>query len=156
MLMIFEILAVGLIISAVLALFLDEVIYSVAALAGTFFFTAFIYVENGALYAAIFQIAVGVGTLAILFLSGEMLGDKPKMKTSPKRTVALVGIGAVLSLPAIFLSVSGSTGTTSGLDFGDALWNVRGLDVVLQALVILTVALGIAIVLYEKKKKGGQ
>ncbi len=154
--MIFEILAVGLIISAVLALFLDEVIYSVAALAGTFFFTAFLYVENGALYAAIFQIAVGVGTLAILFLSGEMLGDKPKMQTSPIRVGALVGAGAVLSLPAIFLSVSGSTGTTSGLDFGDALWNVRGLDVVLQALVILTVALGIAIVLYEKKKKGGQ
>jgi len=154
--MIFEILAVGLIISAVLALFLDEVIYSVAALAGTFFFTAFIYVENGALFAAIFQIAVGVGTLAILFLSGEMLGDKPKTKTSPVRVGALVGAGAVLSLPAIFLSVSGSTGTTSGLDFGDALWNVRGLDVVLQAIVILTVALGIAIVLYEKKKKGGQ
>ena len=94
--MIFEILAVGLIISAVLALFLDEVIYSVAALAGTFFFTAFLYVENGALYAAIFQIAVGVGTLAILFLSGEMLGDKPKMQTSPIRVGALVGAGAVL------------------------------------------------------------
>jgi NADH:ubiquinone oxidoreductase subunit 6 (subunit J) len=154
--MIFEILAVGLIISAVLALFLDEVIYSVAALAGTFFFTALIYVENGAVFAAIFQIAVGVGTLAILFLSGEMLGDKPKKKASPIRVAALVGIGAVLSIPAIFLSVSGSTGTTSGLDFGDALWNTRGLDVVLQALVILTVALGIAIVLYEKKKKGGQ
>jgi preprotein translocase subunit SecG len=30
------------------------------------------------------------------------------------------------------------------------------LDVVLQALVILTVALGIVIVLHEKKKKGGQ
>ncbi len=154
--MIFEILAVGLIISAVLALFLDEVIYSVAALAGTFLFTALIYVLNGALYAAIFQFAVGVGTLSILFLSGEMLGDKPKKKTSPKRTSALIGIGAVLSLPAIFLSVSGSTGTNSNLNFGDALWNVRGLDVVLQALVILTVALGIAIVLYEKKKKGGQ
>jgi NADH:ubiquinone oxidoreductase subunit 6 (subunit J) len=152
----FEILAVGLIISAILALFLDEVIYSVAALAGTFFFTALIYVLNGAVFAAIFQFAVGVGTLAILFLSGEMLGDKPTRKTSPKRTGALIGVGAVLSLPAIFLSVSGSTGTNSNLDFGDALWNVRGLDVVLQALVILTVALGIAIVLYEKKKKGGQ
>ena len=85
-----------------------------------------------------------------------MLGDKPKKKTSPKRTGALIGAGAVLSLPAIFLSVSGSTGTNSNLDFGNALWNVRGLDVVLQAIVILTVALGIAIVLHEKKKKGGQ
>jgi NADH:ubiquinone oxidoreductase subunit 6 (subunit J) len=153
---IFEILALGLIISAVLALFLDEVIYSVAALSATFFFTALIYVENNAIYAAVFQIAVAVGTLAILFLSGEMLGDKPKKKTSPKRTSALIGAGAVLSLPAIFLSVSGSPGTNSNLDFSDALWNVRGLDVVLQAIVILTVALGVAVVLYEKKKKGGQ
>jgi NADH:ubiquinone oxidoreductase subunit 6 (subunit J) len=154
--MIFEILAVGLVISAVLALFLDDVIYSVAALAGTFFFTALIYIQNGAYFAAIFQFAVGVGTLAVLFLSGEMLGDKPTKKTSTKRIGALLGAGAVLSLPAIFFSVSGSMGTNSNLDFGDALWNVRGLDVVLQALVILTVALGIVIVLYEKKKKGGQ
>lgn len=35
--MIFEILAVGLIISAILALFLDEVVYAVAALSATFF-----------------------------------------------------------------------------------------------------------------------
>ena len=154
--MIFEILAVGLIISAVLALFLDEVVYAVAALAGTFLFTALIYLENGALYAAIFQFAVGVGTLSILFLSGEMLGDKPTKKTSPQRTGALIGVGAVLSLPAILLNVSGSTLTTSNLGFGDALWNVRGLDVILQAIVILTVALGIAIVLHEKKKKGDQ
>ena len=152
--MIFEILAVGLIISAILALFLEEVIYSVAALAGTFFFTSLIYVENGAIFAAIFQFAVGIGTLAILFLSGEMLGDKPTKKTSPKRTGALIGAGAVLSLPAIFLSVSGSTGTIFDISFGDALWDVRGLDVILQAVVIFTVALGIAIVLHEKRKGG--
>jgi NADH:ubiquinone oxidoreductase subunit 6 (subunit J) len=150
---IFEILSVGLIVSAVLALFLDEVVYSVAALAGTFMFTAIIYALSGSIFAAIFQFAVSVGTLAVLFLSGEMLGDKPKKKTSPQRTAALVGAGVLLSLPAIFLSVSGTTGATSTDSFGDALWNVRGLDVVLQAVVILTVALGIAIVLYERRKK---
>ena len=150
--MIFEIIAVGLIISAVLALFLDEVVYSVAALSGTFFFIALLYLENGALYAAIFQFAVGVGTLAILFLSGEMLGDKPAKKTSPQRVGALIGVGAVLSLPAIFLSVSGSTATIPESSIGDALWNIRGLDVLLQALVIFTVALGIAIILHEKRK----
>jgi NADH:ubiquinone oxidoreductase subunit 6 (subunit J) len=150
---IFEILSVGLIVSAVLALFLDEVVYSVAALAGTFMFTAVIYALSGSIFAAIFQFAVSVGTLAVLFLSGEMLGDKPKKKTSPQRTAALVGAGVLLSLPAIFLSVSGTAGATSTDSFGDALWNVRGLDVVLQAIVILTVALGIAIVLYERRKK---
>lgn len=150
---IFEILSVGLIVSAVLALFLDEVIYSVAALSATFLLTAVIYALNGSIYAAIFQFAVSIGTLAILFLSGEMLGDKPTKKASPTRTGLLVGAGVLLSLPAIFLSISGTPGAMSTNDFGDALWNLRGLDVVLQAIVILTVAIGIAIVLFERRKK---
>jgi NADH:ubiquinone oxidoreductase subunit 6 (subunit J) len=153
--MILEIISVGLIVSACLALFTDEMVYAVAALAGTFFFTAILYILNGSPFAAIFQFVVGVGTLAILFLSGEMLGEKSAKKTSPKKTFALIGIGVVLSLPAIFLSVTGPSGQTSDASFGDALWNLRGLDVILQALVVLTVALGIAIVLYQKKK-GGQ
>ena len=152
--MILEVLSIGLIVSACLALFLDEAVYPVAALAGTFLFTALLYVVNGAVYAAIFQFAVGVGTLAILFLSGEMLSDKPTKKTSPKKTVALIGAGVVLSLPAIFLSVSGSTGVYSDTSFGNALWNLSGVDVILQALVILTVALGIAIILYERRNGG--
>lgn len=152
--MILEILSIGLIISACLALFLDEVVYSVAAFAGTFLFTALLYALSGSIYAAVFQFSVGVGTLAVLFLSGEMLSDKPVKRTSPQKFGALVGIGVVLSLPAIFLSVSTSTATVSFADtsFGNALWNWNGLDVILQALVLLTVALGIAIILYEHKK----
>ena len=151
--LIIEIFSVGLLVSAVLALFIDEVIYSVAALAGTFLFIALIYALSGALFAGIFQFSVGVGTLAILFLSGEMLGDKPLKKTSSLRVAALVAGGIILSFPAIFLSVSGVSGANSNVDFGEALWNQRGLDVVLQALVIFTVALGIAIVLYQRRKK---
>ena len=149
---VFEILSVGLIVSAVLALFLDEVVYAVAALAGTFLFTAIIYALNGSVFAAIFQFAVSVGTLSILFLSGEMLGDKPTKKTSSNRVLALIAGGVALSLPAIFLSISGVSGATSDISFGDALWGTRGMDVIFQALVILTVAMGIAIVLYQKKK----
>ncbi|MGA2681079.1 MAG: NADH-quinone oxidoreductase subunit J [Candidatus Bathyarchaeia archaeon] len=152
--MILEILSVGLLVSACLALFLDEVIYSVAALSGTFLFTALLYAVNGAVYAAIFQFAVGVGTLAILFLSGEMLSNKSTKKTPPAKTFALIGAGVVLSLPAIFLSISSSSGNYSPVSFGEALWNFNGLDVVLQALVILTVTLGIAIVLYEQRNGG--
>jgi NADH:ubiquinone oxidoreductase subunit 6 (subunit J) len=149
--MILEILSIGLIISACLALFIDEAVYSVAALAGTFLFTALLYALNGGLYVAIFQFAIGIGTLAILFLSGEMLSDKPTQKTSTIRAVGVIGAGAVLSLPAIFLSISGSTSTGTGVLFGDALWNFRGMDVVVEGLVVLTIALGAAIVLYEKR-----
>ena len=152
--MILEILSVGLIISACLALFLDEAVYSVAALAGTFLFTALLYVLNGAVFVAVFQFAVGVGTLAILFLSGEMLSDKPTKKTSLKSTAVLIGVGVVLSLPAIFVSVSGVASSGADVTFGDALWNLNGLDVVLQGLVILMVAVGTAIVLYQKRSGG--
>lgn len=150
---IINILAVGLIVSAILALFLDEVVYSVAALAGTFLCTALIYVFSGAIYAGIFQFAVSIGTLAILFLSGEMLGEKPTRKASPTRTGGLIGAGLLLSLPAIFLSVSGISEVAPDVQFGEALWNIRGVDVVLSAVVILTLALGIGIVLFERRKK---
>jgi len=151
--MIFEILAIGLIISAILALFLDEVVYSVAALSGIFIFTAIIYLLNGAIFAAIFQFVVGIGTLAVLFLSGEMLGEEPARKASPLRIAGLIGAGFLLALPAIFLSVSGQNSAGPGVDLSDALWNLRGADVLLQALVILTIAMGIIIVLYERRKK---
>lgn len=150
--MILEVLSVGLIVSAVLALFLDEVQYAVAALAGTFLFTALIYALSGSIYGAVFQFAVGVGTLAILFLSGEMLSEKPLKKTSPGKFAALVGAGVALSLPEIFLSVSGTPAASSDASFGVALWDLRGLDVVLQSVVVLTIALGLFIVLYQKKR----
>jgi len=153
--MILEILSIGLIVSACLALFLDEAVYSVAALAGTFLFTALIYALDGAVFVAIFQFAVGVGTLTILFLSGELLSEKPVSKTSPNKALALIAGGVVLSLPALFLSISGSTSAGVNISFGNGLWNLNGMDVILQGLVILTVALGIVIVLYEKRS-GGQ
>jgi NADH:ubiquinone oxidoreductase subunit 6 (subunit J) len=150
--MILEILAAGLIISACLAIFLDEAIYSVSALAIAFFFTSFLYVLSDAIFVAIFQFTVGVGTLAILFLSGEMLSEKPNKKTSLGKSLMIVMMGALLSFPAILLSLSSPATIEFNIEFGEALWNLRAVDVVLQGLVIMTVALGTAIILYEKKK----
>ena len=150
--MIFEILGAGLVISACLAIFLDEPIYAVASMADTFLFTALLYALNDAPYVAVFQFAVGIGTLAILFLSGEMLSEKPATKTSPQKAVAVGLVGVVLSLPMMFLNISSPNTTPYSVSFGDALWNLRATDVVLQGLVIMTVAMGIAIVLYERKR----
>jgi NADH:ubiquinone oxidoreductase subunit 6 (subunit J) len=148
--MILELLSVGLIVSACLAIFLDEAVYSVAALAGTFFLTALLYAFSDAPFVAIFQFAVGAGTLAILFLSGEMLSEKPA-KTTRKNLFSIIVVGTLLSLPAIFFSISGPTNVFSEISFGEALWNLRAGDVVLQGLVIMAVTLGIAIVLHEKR-----
>ncbi len=152
--MILEALSAGLVITACLAIFLDEAVYSVVALAGTFLFTSLLYALSGAVFVAVFQFAVGAGTLAILFLSGEMLSEKPLKKTQPKNLLAVILVGALLSLPAMFLTISTPGNETSGVSFGEALWTLRAGDVVLQGLVIMTVALGIAIVLHEKRNGG--
>ena len=150
-----EIISAGLVVSACLAIFLDEAVYSVAALAGTFVLTALLYALNGAVFAAVFQFAVGMGTLAILFLSGEMLSEKSEKKTRKAPLIGVVVAGIALSLPVMFLRISSSTAAShTDVSFGDALWNLRSVDVVLQGLVVMTVALGIAIVLHQKKRHG--
>ena len=154
--MILEALSAGLVITACLAIFLDEAVYSVVALAGTFLFTSLLYALSGAVFVAVFQFAVGAGTLAVLFLSGEMLSEKPLKKTQPKNLLTVVVAGALLSLPPIFLSIATPANEVSGVSFGEALWTLRAGDVVLQGLVVMTVALGIAIVLYEKRNGGKQ
>ncbi len=149
--MILEVLSVGLVVSACLAIFLDEAVYSITALTGTFLLTALLYALNGAIFVAVFQFAVGVGTLAILFLSGEMLSEKPTKKTSSKNLAGVAVLGVLLSLPPLLLSISGPNNSITDVSFGEALWNLRAGDVVLQGLVIIGAALGIAIILYEKK-----
>jgi len=151
--MILEIVGIGLLISACLAIFLDEAVYSVAALAATFVMTALLYALSGAVFVAVFQFAMAIGTVAILFLSGEMLSEKSLKKTTPALSAAVVGLGVVLALPALFFSISTPNNFTADISFGDSLWNLRAFDVVLQGIVILTVALGIAIILYNKKRK---
>jgi NADH:ubiquinone oxidoreductase subunit 6 (subunit J) len=146
-----EIVSIGLVVSACLAIFLDEAVYSVAALAATFVLTSALYAFTGAIFVAIFQFAVGIGTLSILFLSGEMLSEKPLTKTKPITFIGVAVLGAILSLPAIFFSISSPSLVSSATTLGDALWNFDAVDVVLQGLVILTVAIGIVIVLHERK-----
>jgi NADH:ubiquinone oxidoreductase subunit 6 (subunit J) len=152
--MIVELLAVGLVVSVCLAVYLDEAIYSVASLAFAFIFLTVLYVLNDAVFVAVFQLAVGAGTLAVLFLAGEMLSEKPDKEKS-LRNVFLVGVLAlVLAFPSIFFSVAVTpANVSSSVTFGGALWDLRAVDVILQGLVILTVALGVAIILHERRER---
>ncbi|MEM2881301.1 MAG: NADH-quinone oxidoreductase subunit J [Candidatus Methanomethylicaceae archaeon] len=149
--MIIELLAVGLVVSVCLAIYLDEAVYSVASLACMFVLMAFLYALNDAVFVAVFKLAVGAGTSTVLFLAGEMLSAKPEKEKPLKKIFPVVLLAIVLFLPSIFLSVSVTPGNVSpSFSFADALWNLRAIDVILQGLVIMTVALGIAIVLHER------
>jgi len=152
--MVLELLAVGLVVSAFLAVCLDRAVYSVASLAGTLILVAILYALNDAVFAAVFQLAIGVGTLAVLFLSSEMLSEKPGVKKPLKNMFLAITAALILSIPSVLLSIGTSpTSVSSGVSFSEALWKLRAIDVVLQGLVIITVALGITIVLHEKKER---
>ena len=150
--MILELLAVGLVLSACLAIYLDEAVYSVAALAVMFILMAILYALNDAIFVALFQFAVGIGTLSVLFLSAEMLSEKTE-KVPLKHVFWVVVAGILLSVPAIFLSVTKpSVNVSLDVSFAQALWNLRATDVVVQGLVMMTVAIGAVIILYERKE----
>ena len=152
--MILELLGLGLVVSAFLAVYLDDAVYSVASLTGTLILTVVLYALNDATFAAVFQLAICVGTLSILFLSGEMLSEKPSGKKPLKNSFLAIAAALLLSIPSVFLSVGAiPTSVSSEVSFPEALWNLRAIDIVLQGLVIMTVASGIAIVLHEKKEK---
>lgn len=151
--MIVELIAVGLVVSACLAVYLDEAIYSVTSLACMFVFTSILYALSGATFAAVFQLAVGTGTLAVLFLAGEMFSEKPKDEKPLKNILLVVAVALLLALPPIFLSVSAPlANVSSSFSFAQTLWDLRAVDVILQGLVIIAVAMGIAIILHERKE----
>ncbi|HMF32875.1 MAG TPA: NADH-quinone oxidoreductase subunit J [Candidatus Lokiarchaeia archaeon] len=152
---ILTVLTVGLVVSAFMAIYLDEAVYSVASLACTLILLAIIYAIYGAIFAAVFQLAAGVSTLAVLFLTGEMLSEKTTERQSRKKIVFAVIIGLLLSIPTLYLTVPIPVLPSSypQLNFPEEIWNLRSIDVVLQGVVILIIALGIAIILYEKKER---
>ncbi|MGB8779161.1 MAG: NADH-quinone oxidoreductase subunit J [Candidatus Bathyarchaeia archaeon] len=151
---ILEILAIALVVSALLAVILDDAVYSVASLAITLMLVAILYSLNDASFAAVFQLGISIGTLAVLFLSGETLSEKTKERKPLRKAFLATIAGILLSVPSFLFSVGAPSSTTSSdVSFPEALWNLRAIDIVLQGLVILTVALGIAIVLRTKKDR---
>ncbi len=153
--MILELLAIGLVVSAFLAVHLDDAVYSVVSLAGTLILMAILYSLSDATFVAVFQLAIAVGTLAVLFLSSEMLSEKQDGQKSSKNVLLSLAAALLLSIPSIFISIGTVPAiVSSNISFPEALWSFRSIDVILQGLVIMTVALGIAIVLQEKKERG--
>ena len=152
--MIGELIAVGLVVSAFIAVYVEEAVYSVASLAITLTLAAILYSLNEAGFAAIFQFAISAGTLAVLFLSGETLTEKKNGEKPLQKLPLGLAAGLILSIPSLLFSFQTvAAGIHPEVQFPDALWNLRAIDVILQGLVILTVASGVAIILNEKRRK---
>jgi len=152
--LIYELIVAGIMISACLAIYFEEAIYSLFSLTIMFILTALLYSLNGAVYAALFQLTMGAGALAVFFLLSEELTEKNKAKNTLKRALLTVAISLLLVVLTIFSPADNIIASFScNVLFPSALWELRNVDVVLQSLVILTVVLGASMVLYERRRK---
>lgn len=149
--MLFEtILAIGMVASAVFAIYLKETVASVLSLSTMMILLAILYFYLGAPFAAIFQLALGTGTAAIFLLAGDTLTKKNDEKTSQKTMFLAIIAAVVLCVPVVFGSIATEFfGSSLDISISSALWEIRELDVLAQGLVVLTAALGVAILLKE-------
>lgn len=146
--------AIGMVVSAVFAIYLKETIASVLSLSTMMLLLSLIYFNLNSPFAAIFQLGLGVGTAAIFLLAGDTLTKKSNLKSSNRtKAIALIA-SAILSIPVILLRIETQI-IKSSFDFSlsSILWDLRAIDVLAQGLVVLTVALGVALFIEERRKK---
>jgi NADH:ubiquinone oxidoreductase subunit 6 (subunit J) len=144
-------LAVGLVFSAFFAIYLKETVASVLSLSSMLILLSLLYFSLNAPFAAVFQLALGIGTAAIFLLAGDTLTKKSNAITSSKQKVLAIIASLLLSIPVILGTETTETfPRTVSLTLSKALWELRSIDVIAQGLVILAVAIGVALLLREE------
>jgi multisubunit Na+/H+ antiporter MnhB subunit len=147
-------LAIGLVTSAVFAIYLKETVSSVLSLSIMMILLSLLYFNLNAPFAAIFQLALGTGTAAIFLLAGDTLTKKRDEKTSTKTVFMGLVASAILSIPVIVGTVAiPSFSSSLDLSLSSALWDLRAVDVLAQGLVVLTAALGVVLLLKEERRQ---
>jgi len=150
------ILAGALVISAFLSIYLERVTHAVISFAIMFILLSGLYFSLNAPFAAIFQLTIGIGTVIVFFLLGEMTSPKRRIKQSFRNVVLGIIVAIVLTLPSILVTIrSESSMIDESVSFASALWNLRGLDITAQGLIILMISLGVAIAIKRGGKSNG-
>ena len=148
------VLAIGMVTSAVFAIYLKETVSSVLSLSTMMILLSLLYFSLNAPFAAIFQLSLGTGTAAIFLLAGDSLTKKSDTKTTTKTIFMGLIVSAILSVPVVVGTVATQTFTSSlDLSLSSALWDLRAIDVLAQGLVVLMAALGVAILLKEERRR---
>lgn len=149
---------VGAIGCAIQAIRVKRLLTSALWLAGASASVALLLYLLGAPEVAVVELSVGAGLVTVLFVFAiNIAGEEPvQVRSLIPRPVAwgLIGLALVLlawlSLPRLEVSLPGSVAA----GFASVLWEQRGLDVLLQVVLIFAGVLGVLGLLAESKSSG--
>jgi len=152
-------LLIGLVIFAVLAILLRDLLRSAIALAVASLLLGIIFFRMNAPYAGVFEISVVAGLITVLFVltialtkTGEEVRESKLVNVAfPVVFVAFIVIDAVVMKGLIGKIPALAAGAETG-SFGDVLWKARTYDLVGQIAVILAGVFAV-LALFRKREK---
>ena len=127
------------------------------SLAGVSACTAMMLYTLGAPHLAVVELSVGISLVTVLLVYGiAMTGESEGRHSSivpPRFAAALAGLVFVLAA-TLGLPVAGAMRPAGGTSLTVTLWSQRGLDVVVQVVMICVGALGVLTVLGAERTPG--
>ncbi len=152
------ILGIGTLVCAVQAIRSERLIVSSIWLAGTSAFISVIMFLLGAPEVAVIELSVGAGLVTVLFVFAiNIAGDEkiPRKKIIPKPLAALmVIISAALLLGMVLPNSTPIIASLIPTDFRQMVWENRGLDMLLQIVIIFSGVLGVIGLLGNQHENG--
>ncbi|MGB7537833.1 MAG: NADH-quinone oxidoreductase subunit J [Anaerolineales bacterium] len=163
--MLFGLVVAGILLCAVLAISADRLLSSAIWLAGVSALSAILFYMLGAREVAVIELSIGAGLVTVLFVFAISIAGDEAMRAKPL-VPRLLGIVLVLCLVILlgWMAVPGflSAAPATELSSTDILWDVRGMDLIVQVSLIFAGVLSVLGLLSDKilparaMEKGGR
>lgn len=142
------------VVLAIQAIRSKRLLASALWLAGTSAILSILLYRMAAYKVAVIELSVGAGLVTVLFvfainIAGDEAMDEKSLLSRPVAWVLIVAL--VLLLGVLILPLAGAKAAVSETSFAVVLWQQRGLDVLVQVVLIFAGVLGLLGLLAEAK-----
>lgn len=151
---VYTILVIASVIFAIQAMRARRLIVSALCLAGTSALLSLVFYLLGAYLVAVIELSVGAGLVTVLFVFAISIAGEEAIELRsmvPKPLLGVLALLAALLLGWLSLPAVTSNPPTVEAGISDMIWQVRGLDVLVQVVLIFSGVLGLLGLLAEEK-----
>jgi uncharacterized MnhB-related membrane protein len=157
MTILYVLLGLATLVCAVQAIRSGRLLISAIWLAGASALTALIMYLLGAFQVAVIELSVGAGLVTVLFvfainISGEEVFKPARLVSKPMAgAIALLTAGLLIGYTFQIPASTAGSGVT--IPFSTILWEVRGIDIVLQGILVFAGVLAVLGLMTESDEK---